>query len=124
MKSFESGDSMKKNIKWMGLSLVILFVLPLLSAKFAGPSGMALCFIMFFAINPIFFVAQGIASGKEIKKHWFIPLVSALIYLISMWLVFDMGETAFILYSGIYLAIGVAVMLITFALKHTKEQTK
>ena len=85
---------------------------------------MALCFIMFFAINPIFFVAQGIASGKEIKKHWFIPLVSALIYLISMWLVFDMGETAFILYSGIYLAIGVAVMLITFALKHTKEQTK
>ena len=115
---------MKKYIKWTVFSLAILFILPLLAAKFAGSSGMALCFIMFFAINPIFFVVEGIAIGKEIKKHWFMPLVSALIYLLSMWVVFDMGETAFILYSGIYLAIGIVVMLITFAVNHRKEQAK
>lgn len=107
---------MKRNIKWTVLSLVILFALPLLVAKFAGTSGMALCFIMFFAVNPVFFIAEGIASGKSIKRRWFMPLLSAVIYLLSMWIVFDMGETAFALYSGIYLAIGVIVMLITSAI--------
>ncbi len=107
---------MKRNIKWTVLSLVILFALPLLVAKFAGTSGMALCFIMFFAVNPVFFIAEGISSGKDIKRHWFMPLVSALIYLLSTWIVFDMGETAFVLYSGIYLAIGIIVMLITSAI--------
>ncbi len=108
---------MKKNVKWTVLSLVLLFGFPFLTAKFAGVSGMVLCFMMFSAVNPVFFAAEGIASGKNIKKHWFMPLVSALIYLLSMWVVFDMGETDFILYSGIYLAIGTVAMLITSAVR-------
>ncbi|MBR5506450.1 MAG: hypothetical protein IKV88_00190 [Clostridia bacterium] len=107
---------MKKCIKWVIFSFAVLFALPLLAAKLAGSSGMALCFIMFFAINPIFFVAEGIASGKEIKKHWYMPFGSALIYLLSMWMVFDMGESAFLLYAGTYFAIGTIVMLITSAI--------
>ena len=115
---------MKKRIKWVIFSFAVLFLLPLISAKFAGQNGMALCFIMFFAINPIFFLVEGIVSGKEIKKYWFMPLVSALIYLLSMWVVFDMGETAFVLYSGIYLAMGVVTMLVTYVIFHGKEQIK
>lgn len=104
---------MRKNIIWAILSLIILFGLPLLTSKFAGSNGMALCFIMFFAINPVFFIFEGIASGKNIKSHWFLPIVSALIYLVSMWLIFDMGEIAFVIYSGIYLSIGIVTMIIT-----------
>lgn len=107
---------MKKSIKWVIFSFIVLFILPLLAAKFAGPSGMALCYIMFFAINPIFFIAEGIASGKAIKKFWYMPFGSALIYLLSMWIVFDMGESAFLLYAGTYFAIGTIVMLITSAI--------
>ena len=115
---------MKKSIKWVILSFIVLFILPLLAAKFAGSSGMALCYIMFFAVNPIFFITEGIASGKEIRKHWFMPLVSAVIYLISMWVVFDMGEDAFLLYAGTYFAIGTIVMFITSAICYvaTKKQ--
>ncbi len=104
---------MKKNVKWIIFSIIVLLGFPFLTAKFAGQNGMALCIIMFFAINPLFFAVEGITFGKRIKKHWFMPLVSAAIYLLSMWVVFDMGETAFILYSGVYLAIGIVVMLIT-----------
>jgi len=52
------------------------------------------------------------------------PLVSAVIYLISMWVVFDMGEDAFLLYAGTYFAIGTIVMLITSAICYvaTKKQ--
>ena len=56
---------MKKTIKWIIASFVVLFILPLLAAKFAGQSGMSLCYIMFFAINPIFFIAEGIAYGTS-----------------------------------------------------------
>lgn len=103
---------MKRNVAWVVLSAVFLFIPPFLTARFAGTSGMALCFVMFYAVNPIFFAAEGIACGKNIKKHWFLPLVSALIYLFSMWLMFDAGETDFILYAGIYLSIGTVMMLI------------
>ena len=115
---------MKKSIKWVILSFIVLFILPFLAAKFAGSSGMALCYIMFFAVNPIFFIAEGIAAGNCIKKYWFMPLDSALIYILSMWIVFDMGESAFLLYAGTYFAIGTIVMLITSATCYvaTKKQ--
>ena len=60
---------MKKSIKWVIFLVVVLFILPLLTAKFAGSSGMALCYIMFFAVNPVFFIAEGIASGNEFRKR-------------------------------------------------------
>ena len=113
---------MKKSTKWNIASFVILFILPLLIAKFAGPNGMALCFIMFFALNPIFFVIEGLLCGKEIKKLWFMPLDSALIYLLSMWIIFDLGEIAFAMYSGIYLIIGIIAMLIASAINRRKNK--
>ena len=113
---------MKKSTKWIIASFVILFIFPFLLVKFAGPNGMALCFIMFFAVNPIFFVIEGLSCGRKIKKFWFVPLDSALIYLLSMWIIFDFGETAFVMYSGVYLAIGIAGMLIMSAINHRKNE--
>ena len=104
---------MRKSLILLLTSILILFGLPLLTVKFAGMNGMAFCFIMFFAINPIYFIFIGIISGRKVKNHWYLPIISSLIYLFSMWILFEMAETAFVLYASVYLLIGIVSMIIT-----------
>jgi hypothetical protein len=44
---------------------------------------------------------------------WTLPVISALMFLFGEWLFFDKDETAFVLYTGIYLAISAIFMFIT-----------
>ena len=114
---------MKKLICNIGIILMVMFLLPLTVAKLApANAGMVLCFILFFAVNPVFSVIEGIYSGLDIKRKWYIPLVVAVVFLLSTWSVFDMGETAFILYSVVYLLICITAMLITYAIKCSKDK--
>ena len=71
---------------------------------------MAVCFILFFAVNPLFSEACGAAAGKNIRKYWAMPILTAALFLAGVWIFFELGEPAFLLYSGCYLAIGVAAM--------------
>ena len=46
---------MKKMIPWIIASAVIMLVFPWLAVTFVkGDGGMAVCFILFFALNPIY----------------------------------------------------------------------
>ncbi len=53
---------MKKSfILWLIVSAVIMLVLPWLAVTFVkGDGGMAVCFLLFFAINPLYFVIIGV----------------------------------------------------------------
>ncbi len=105
---------MRRRLIWnIGLIVVVMFFIPLIVVKFAGSAGMVVCFVMFFAINPLLSVFIGISSGKDIRKRWYLPLVNSLVFLISAWTIFDMGEIAFVWYSLVYLLIGYIVMIIT-----------
>ena len=74
---------------------------------------MAACFLLFYAVNPVYSILLGIASGKEIRQMWCQPILSSALYFMGTWIFFDMGETAFLLYAGIYLLLGMAAMLIS-----------
>ena len=74
---------------------------------------MFVCFILFFGVNPIYSVIAGAFAGRNSRQMWYLPVVSAVLYLAGTWLFFDMGETAFILYAGFYLVLGIAAMLIS-----------
>ncbi len=102
---------MKKTLIWILLSLVILFIFPLLNVLFGGMNGMAICFLLFFGVNPLFFIVEGIVCGFSLRKHWWLPLVSTLLYLFSTWILLDMGELAFVLYAIIYLGASAVSML-------------
>lgn len=107
---------MKNNfILWFIISMVIMLVLPWLAISFAkGDAGMAVCFILFFAVNPIYSVIMGVFAGKNIKKLWGMPAISAILFLIGSWIFFSMSERAFILYAGVYLILGIAAMTIVW----------
>lgn len=51
---------MKKIIPWMLATAVIMLVFPWLAVTFIkGDGGMAVCFILFFAVNPIYAICSG-----------------------------------------------------------------
>lgn len=103
-----------KFIFWVAISTVVMLTFPWLIITFVkGDVGMAACLLLFFAINPIYFIFIGIIAGKCIRKLWGLPLVSAILFLSGTWMFFDMGETAFLIYAGIYFILGIIAMLIS-----------
>ena len=106
---------MKKNIiLWLAASMAVMLAFPWLAVTFVkGDVGMAVCFLLFFAVNPLYSVMIGAFAGKDVKHLWSLPVISAVLFLIGTWLFFDMGETAFILYAVVYLVIGITAMLIS-----------
>ena len=85
---------MKNNfILWIIISLAIMLVLPWLAVFFVkGDAGMAVCFILFFAVNPIYSVIMGIFAGKNI------------------------------LYAGVYLILGIAAMTISMIIHRKAQR--
>jgi len=106
---------MKRNIL---LIIAIMFMLPFIGVKIVpADAGMAFCFILFYAVNPVFSIVLGILSGGNLKRMWFNPIISSIIFLLSVWALFDIRETAFIIYSLAYLIICTISMLITYTIK-------
>lgn len=109
---------MKKMIPWIIALAVIMLVFPWLAVTFVkGDGGMAVCFILFFALNPIYAICSGAYAGKDVKKFWALPVITAVLFLAGTWLYFDMGEPAFLLYALIYLLLGTAAMMISMFIK-------
>ena len=105
---------MKKLVIWTGLAAVLMIGGPWLALRLAGWNAMGACFLLFFGANPLFAAVCGAVAGKDMKRLWPLPIIVAGLYLAGVWLLFEMGESAFLLYSGGYLVIGAAAMLIRF----------
>ena len=117
---------MRKITLWLIASAAIMLALPWLAVTFIkGDGGMATCLVLFFALNPIYAVFTGIYAGRDIKRLWALPTITALFFLAGSWLFFDMGEKAFVLYASVYLFLGAAAMLISvFVKKKHSEVSK
>lgn len=115
--------TMKKMIAWLIASASILLALPWLAVTFIkSDAGMAVSLFLFFVLNPIYAVCAGAYSGRDVKRFWALPVITALFFLAGAWLFFDMGEMAFILYALIYLLLGMAAMLLSHFIR--KKQSK
>lgn len=101
---------MKKSLGWILGAVVLMIGLPWLAAEFAGSAGMAVCFILFFGVNPIFSLLCGLAAGKAVRRRWRLSLLPATLFLAGAWLFFSPLDTAFFYYAAVYLLITVASM--------------
>ncbi len=106
---------MKRNILlWLAASAAVMLALPWAAVTFVkSDAGMAVSLLLFFAVNPLYSVMLGAFAGKDIRRLWSFPVVLAGLFLTGVWVFFDRGERAFILYAGVYLALGTAAMLIS-----------
>ena len=83
-------------ILWLAVSAVIMFALPWLAVTFVkGDAGMAVCFMLFYAVNPIYSIVIGAFAGREIKHLFSLPLISSIMYLLGVWMFFDLGESVY-----------------------------
>jgi hypothetical protein len=105
---------MKKTVFWLAASAFVMIALPWIAVTLVkGDAGMAACFALFFAVNPVFSILMGAAAGKKIRELWFFPFIPAILFLAGTWIFFARDEPAFLLYAGIYLAMGLVSMLIS-----------
>ena len=111
---------MKKLLTWTALAALLMIGGPFLALKLTGWNAMGACFLLFFAVDPLFSAACGAFAGTNIKKLWMLPVITAGLFLAGVWMLFDMGEPAFLLYFGGYLLIGVLAMVISAFVKKRK----
>ncbi len=113
---------MKKVLYAVLLSLLVLFFPALLAVLFAGTNGMAICFILFFAVNPVFFAVLGYFCSLAFRTRWYLPLIAATVYVLSMIVLFDPTESAWYIYAGLYLFISLAVGVTAAVVKKSKAK--
>ena len=102
----------KRTIILLLISALVTLLLPWLVVTFAkGDNGMAVIFLLFFAVNPITAVLLGVFSGGNVRMAWFQPVLFAALFLLGTWVFFTMAEMAFVLYAVLYLLLGYAAML-------------
>ena len=95
---------MRKVVFWILVSALVMLILPWL---------MAVCFILFYLGNPIYSILAGVYAGKDRKELWIVPVITAVLFLVGVWIIFDINETVFVLYALIYLLLGIAAMFVS-----------
>lgn len=111
---------MKKLAFLSVLSIFLMIVCPWLTVEFAGVSGMGICFLLFYIVNPVFSAVCGIFAGTDIKKLWSLPFIVSALFLAGVWIFFELGEPDFLLYAGTYFVIGLITMLLSYVIKSAK----
>lgn len=109
-----------KNKILLSLALILLTMLlfPVLVINFASAdAGMALCFILFFIINPALVLALTVISLKDLKKLFWLPLFS----IIAFPLLFSIEISGVVwdlyIYSAFYLFAALITLLICYLTK-------
>ena len=103
-----------KIIIFVSLVLGVTLILPLV-VILASPAdfGMGFSMLLFFAANPLLSVGVGILAGTEIKKLWWMPLISAICFPLFFSLVILELVLELYIYSVIYFGLGAAAMALT-----------
>ena len=112
-----------KFMGWLIGSFAVMLLLPWASVTFAkSEAGMVVTLLLFFVIDPVYSITLGIFAGINIKEMWSLPIIDAILFLLGTWLFFAPGEGAFVIYSGVYLVIGIVSMLLSSRLRARKQQ--
>lgn len=98
---------------WSAGAVFLLVLLPwLIVTLVRSDAGMAACFLLFYAIDPVYAIAAGMFAGKDPRRLWFLPLLTPLLFLAGTWLCFEPGEPAFVTYALMYFLLGGTTMFI------------
>jgi len=106
---------MKNNLlTWIILTALLMLGLPWLTIIcMRSMDGLGVILMLFYGVNPVYTIVNGFFAGKNIKKLWALPLITGAFFILGTWLIFNMGELVFLLYGGIYAALGALTMFFT-----------
>ncbi len=112
----------KKMLFWLGLSAGVMMLLPWAVTACVPPNAaMTATLLLFFGIDPACCMAAGYCAGKQIHRLWWVPAVTAALFLAGAWLFLEMWEPEFLTYAGIYFAVGMEAMLVSRLITGRRE---
>lgn len=112
---------MKNTGKYLCISALVMLLIPFLVVSLVQSDGALLVVLMlFFVLNPFVSLMLGLEAGKSARQKWYLPAVNAMLFLAGAWLNFDLGDTAFFYYVGIYLVIGYGAMVLRMMTRKMK----
>ncbi len=101
-----------KTIICIGTIIAVMLIAPLVIVNFApADAGMALCFILFFVIDPLVVMALSILAGTAPRKLWWIPILCAIAFPLFFSLAVQEWVLDLFVYSVLYLGVGALAML-------------
>ena len=113
-----------KTLIWVIASFLVMFVLPWVTVSARYSLGVFSLFI-WLIIVPAFSVAVGVYTGRDIKKRWFLPLLSPVFFLISTFVSDPYDHLQYIIIVISCLTIGsTSIMISYFKFKKDKKTTK
>lgn len=98
----------------IAVSIVVMLIMPWLTAEFVADHAAMAAVLLFFAVNPVCSIWEGIAAGRNVRSMWWLPVCNAALFLAGAWLAFDMGTPDFLVYAVPYLMLGIVSMLISW----------
>ena len=105
----------KKILVFLAALIFCMLLIPILVINIApADAGMALCFLLFFAVNPFFVIAFGIVAGTELRKLWWFPVATSAVFPLFFWIAVGDFVWELWIYSALYFCVGVLAMLGTY----------
>ena len=96
-----------KNVIWYFLSFIVMLVFPFLAVHFVkGDNGMAVFFILFYVLNPMYSIISGIVAGINRKSLRTLPLINTILFLIGSVCIVGSTDWSFSYFALAYLLIG------------------
>ena len=101
---------MNRTLKLTIITALVMLVLPWVILASAQAEAMGLIFILLYAAYPLYSAFLGWQAGKEIKKNWFLPVLSPVLFLLCVVVFFTLEERLFYVFALVYLVIGLLAM--------------
>ena len=112
----------RKPMFWLTLTVGVMLLFPRLAVMLVPPkAGMGAMLLLFYGIDPLYSLTAGYYAGKQIRKLWWLPAITAGAFLAGAWLFLEPGETGFLTYGGIYFALGMEAMLVSRLITGRRE---
>lgn len=111
---------MKKNKVIVAIitEIVVLLILPFVFYNLTKPhEAMGVMMMFFFVVNPITSATIHSFIGKDMKKLCWLPVLFALVFLLSYWLILKEIVLDLTIYAMMYMLVGFFAMAISWLAK-------
>lgn len=107
-----------KHILFVAVTAVAMLLPPLLASFQPGEAMLAIAVLLFMLIDPLAALGLGIAAGWDIRRFWYVPLLTAFLYWLGAVLFLTGWNTDIFAYVFIYLLMGAAAMGVTALIRY------
>ena len=94
-----------------------MFLIPAIVPLLPSTASFSVIILLFLIVNPLFALGFGIAAGFDLRRLWYVPLLTAFVY----WLgtaVFVTESLDILFYVIVYMLLGAGAMLITHFIRY------